>query len=101
MKHRVNILPPKKDESSMWYRMKVGCLVVIQCLLWPILLITSINVFVYYLCCIFTKGFFDEETLKFAIFLIIGTYFFLILDKKKICESLRIKTNMPFINEEK
>lgn len=101
MSINIKPLPPKKDESSVKHRIKVACLVIIQCFLWPILFLTSMNIFIYYVYCIFTKGFFHEETLKFAIFLIIGTYFFLILDKKKICESLGIKTNISFINEKK
>lgn len=100
MTEEVKSLPPKKDKSSWWYRTKVGGLIILDKILWLILLIVSMDILGYYVYCLITKGIFDEETLKYAIFLVIGIYFILILDKKKIYEALGIK-NLPQIIEGK
>ena len=73
---------------------------VISVILWLILIAASVNVLCYYIKSIFTNGWSSPETVKYAIYLVIGAYFCLILDKNKIYEALNIKRGLPFITME-
>lgn len=67
---------------------------IIKPVLWIILLLTGINISAYYVYALF-NGPFDSETLKYALYLVIGSYFALILDKSKIDKVLGIKNLKP------
>lgn len=71
----------------------------ISIILWIVLIFTGINVLAYYIYSFFTKGSFDQETLKYAIMLCVGSYFCLILDKNKIYDALNIKKDLPRIGQ--
>ena len=64
---------------------------IIKPVLWIILLLTGINLFSYYLSSIWNNGFFHSETLKYALYLVVGSYFALILDKSKIEKVVGLK----------
>ena len=59
-------------------------------IIWIVFLISSILVLTHYVRLILYKGFFDKEVIDFSIYIIIGSYFFLILDKSKIYEFFNI-----------
>ena len=69
---------------------------ILEIFLWSILIISAINILSYYIYCILNHGWFNKETIKIAIYLLIGSYYFLIIDKKKIYEMFGIKLNLPF-----
>lgn len=84
---------PKKDKLTIG----MVCYSVLVPMLVIILIFASINFILFYILLIKNKGYFDPETIKFSIYLIIGAYFFLILDKKKVREAFNIK-DLPYIN---
>ena len=75
-------------------------MIFISFILWIALIVTGLNLIAYYIFNVKTKGFFDQESLKYAVIIIVGTYFSLILDKNKIYEALNIKRDLPFITIE-
>ncbi|MBI2647412.1 hypothetical protein HYW99_02955 [Candidatus Woesearchaeota archaeon] len=88
---KIKPLPPVRVKINLWNKIKVLSLIGINFILWIILLVTGINLLTYYGYNILKNGFFDPETLKYSIILIVGAYFCLILDKNKIYDSLNIK----------
>lgn len=100
MNQKIKPLPPIKVKINWWNQTKLWFLVIGSFMLWIILLISGLNILVYYVFSANTKGFFDQETLKYAVFLVIGAYFCLILDKNKISEALNVKKDLPFITIE-
>ena len=100
MSKKVNPLPPVRFRINLWNQLKLFLLMGISAILWIILIFTGINLLAYYTYSIFTNGFFDPETLKYSVILIVGAYFCLVLDRKKIYEALNIKLNLPFITIE-
>ena len=70
-------------------------------MLWIVLLGCSIVFLINYCNLIKINGIFNEETIKFSIYLIIGAYFFLILDKQKVLDAFGIKKGLSFITIEK
>jgi hypothetical protein len=100
MTDKVKPLPPIKVKINLWNYLKLGFLIFISCILWITLIVTGINLLGYYIKSIIINGFFDPETLKYAVMLVVGAYFFLILDKNKIYEALNVKRGLPFITVE-
>lgn len=64
-----------------------------------IMFVASIIILSYYILLIWNKGFFDKETIQFSIYMVIGGYFFLMIDKNKIEKILGIKKNLEFIGK--
>ena len=94
---KVKPLPPVKIKINLWNKVKLLLMVLISFILWIALVVTGLNLIAYYIFNVKTNGFFDQESLKYAVIIIIGTYFSLILDKNKIYEALNIKRDLPYI----
>lgn len=97
---KVKPLPPVKIKINLWNKVKLLLMVFISFMLWIALVVTGLNLFAYYVFNVKTKGFFDQESLKYAVVIIVGAYFCLILDKNKIYDALNIKRDLPFITIE-
>ena len=82
------ITPKRPIKVSFAKPLLMGLL---EIMLWLILIITGVNILTYYIYLIMNYGWFDIETVKIAIYLIIGAYFFLVIDKKKIYDLLGVK----------
>jgi len=87
---KIEALSPVEVEINWKILLKTLLFFLLSLLLWAILLISAVNILIYYIKSIFTKGFLDSDTLKFAVYLAIGTYFCLILDKKKVYEVKKV-----------
>lgn len=98
MAEEVKPLPPIKSKISIWNKLKLSFISGLSTILFWVLLFVSINVFIYYVKCFIDLGPFNSETLRYALYLIVGCYFFLVLDKSKIYEALNIK-NPPWISK--
>lgn len=85
----MKIAPKKPIKGKINW--SIVCLSFIAVLSWVVLILVSVNLLIYYVYSLFNKGFFDSETLKFALYLAIGTYFICILDKKKVREAFGMK----------
>ena len=59
--------------------------------LWIILVITGLNIAAFYFYSLYGQGPFGEETLKYSVILIVGSYACLVLDRNKIYEALKVK----------
>ena len=64
--------------------------------LWFALIVSGLNIITYYIYAIRKYGFFNSETLNYAVMIAIGSYLCLIIDKDKIKKLFKIK-DMPFI----
>ena len=91
---------PIKVKLNWWNFIKLGFMLMLSTILWFVLLFACINILTYYISSLINDGFLDSETLKYAVMLVIGSYFCLILDKNKIFESLNIRKDLPFITIE-
>ena len=91
---------PIKIKFNWGILLKTIILFIISILLWLLLIVSSLIIAIYYFILIFKKGFLDPETIKFSIYIVIGTYFFLILDKEKVYEAFGIKRDIPYITWE-
>lgn len=100
MSNKVESLPPVKVKFNTWNYVKLIVMAIISFVLWFLLFFTGINILAYYIHCILTNGFFDPETLKYAVMIAVGAYFCLVLDKNKIYEALNVKRDLPFITIE-
>ena len=100
MSDKTKALPPVAVQINLWNYCKLIFMVVLSDLLWMVLILTGVNVFVYYIYSLVTKGVFDSETLKYAVMVAIGSYFCLILDKDKISNALNVKRDLPFITKD-
>jgi len=95
---KIEPLPPTKVKLSLFDKIKLSIMSIISVVLWVVMIGAAINVLLYYLFLINTKGFFSPETITYAVVIAVGSYFCLILDKNKIYEALNIKSNLPYIN---
>jgi len=100
MARKIKSLPPVKVKINFWNKAKLIFLTIISFILWVILFLAGANLLVYYVYSILTRGFLDPETLKYAVYLVIGAYFCMVLDKNKIYEALNVKRDLPFITIE-
>ena len=100
MSKKIKPLFPAKVRINIWNQLKLVFMIFISIILWLTLIVTGINLLAYYVRSVILNGFFDPESLKYAVILVIGSYFSLILDKNKIHEALDIKRNLPFITIE-
>ena len=100
MTGKVKPLVPLKVKINFWNSTKLWFLGLVSVVLWITIIVAGANLLWYYVYTLYTKGFFDQESLKYAVLLAVGTYFCLILDKKKIEEALNIKKDLPFITIE-
>ena len=100
MSDKIKALPPVAVKINWWNSCKLIFMTVLSYVLWIMLLVAGANVLAHYLYSIFTNGFFDSETLKYAVMVAVGSYFCLILDKNKICDALNVKRGVPFITVE-
>ena len=97
---KIEALPPIKVRINWKILLKSIFFFLISLILWLILIVSAMNILIYYIKSIWINGWLHPETLKFAIYLIIGTYFFLILDKKKVYDAFNIKKDIPYITIE-
>lgn len=100
MSEKIKPLPPLKVKIHYSQILRGICYFLLFLLFWLILIVASINVLIYYIYSIKTNGWLNEDTMKYAIYLVIGAYFFLILDKKKIYDVLGIKKDLRYITIE-
>lgn len=101
MPNKIKPLPPIKKAFRTWDKIKLYFLSILNILLWIVIFVTGINLLSYYIHSLVYKGFFDPETLKYSLILIIGAYFFLIIDKDKIYSALNIRRDLNFIPKTK
>lgn len=94
---KIKARPPVKVNRNIILLSKAIILFLVEIIVWTILLISVFNVVYYYSNSIKLNGWLDKETFNVSIYLIIGAYFFLILNKKQIYEALGIKTGLPYI----
>ena len=97
MNDEIKALSPVKFKINWWNSLKLFLMVIISNLLWLTLIVTGLNIFLYYINTILQKGFFDPEALKYAVMISVGSYLCLIIDKNKIYDALKIKTDLKFI----
>lgn len=95
MSEKIKALPPIK--LNWWNSCMLCFMGLVSIVLWIALIFTGVNVLAYYIYCLVTKGFFDSETLKYAVMVAVGSYFCLILDKNKIYDALNVKKDLSFI----
>lgn len=100
MSEKIEPLPPVKVTVNWVNHIKRIIIGVIFIILGLLLFAAAINILVYTINNIIHKGFFDPESIKFSIYIVIGSYFCLILDKEKIYQALGIKRDLPFITIE-
>jgi len=100
MNEKIKPLSPVRVKINFWNQAKLWFMVIISFILWVTLIVTGLNLLVYYTYSIITKGFFEPEVLKYAVLLVVGAYFCLILDKNKIYDALNVKRDLPFITIE-
>ena len=74
----MKIAPKKPDQGKINLIMLIFS--VLDVLAWLILILVAINILSYYIYSWINKGFFDSETLKFALYLAIGAYLICIID---------------------
>lgn len=91
---------PVKVKVNWWNWCKLLIFWLLCIVLTIILIGVSANILAYYIYSVLTYGWFHAESLKYAIYLVIGAYAFLIIDRKKIDEALGIKRDLPFITVE-
>ena len=90
-------LKSSKKETVLSWTYTILCIS-----LWIALIVSGLNIVAYYLYAICEYGFFNSETLDYAVMIVIGSYLCLIIDKDKIDKLFRIKKDLPFIqNSEK
>jgi len=94
---KIETLSPVKFEINLLNYVKLITFGLLSIVLSIALIFTGLNIFAYYVYNIITKGIFDPETLKYGIMVAVGSYFYLIIDKNKIYESLNVKRDLPFI----
>ncbi len=97
MSDEIKPLPPVKFKINWQNSLKLFFMVLISKVLWVTLIISGLNIFLYYINTILQKGFFDPESLKYAVMISVGSYLCLIIDKNKIYDALKIKTDLKFI----
>ena len=97
MNDEIKTLSPVKFEINLLNHVKLVSMALLSILLWIALIVAGLNIIVYYVYNILTKGMFDPETLKYGVMVAIGSYFCLIIDRNKIYESLNVKRDLPFI----
>ncbi|MBS3147437.1 hypothetical protein J4219_00970 [Candidatus Woesearchaeota archaeon] len=100
MSQKIKALRPVIVNINLGNTIKLWFLAIVSVMLWISLLFASVNVLAYYIYSIKVNGIFNDETLKYAIYIVIGAYFCMILDKKKIEEALGIIKGLPFITIE-
>ena len=93
-------LPPVKVKINFWNKFKLFSLVISSNILLLLVIGAGVNIIWYYLRSGFTNGFFDPETLKYAVFIVVGGWFYFNLDDKKLCQILNIRRDLPFITLE-
>ncbi len=64
---------------------------VLSTVLWIILLFGAFHLLLFYKFTIGTYGFFSEQALKICIYLIVGSYFFLILNRNDVKKIFKVK----------
>jgi hypothetical protein len=82
-----------QDATIRFTKIRVNVLIVDNRLDWG----EPISENIYYINTIIQKGFFDPEALKYAVMISVGSYLCLIIDKNKIYDALKIKTDLKFI----
>ncbi len=100
MSDNVKPLLPLKVNIDVWNQLKLSAMILVTPVLWVILIVAGINLLAYYVHSVITNGFFDTETLKYAVIVAVGAYSCLILDKNKIYEALNVKRDLLFITSE-
>lgn len=100
MSDKIKPLPPVKVKIN--WKQIVGVIIYFIIFIISIvsLLIACANILCYYVFLIKNNGWLNPETIKYSIYIVIGSWFFLILDRKKIYELFGIKRDLPFITIE-
>ena len=91
-------IPKKPTEGKVSRSQGIKFILVyfLYILLHIVLVVASLNILAYYLSSTIHYGWLNSETVKYALYLVIGSYFFLVVDNKKIRELLGIK-KLPWI----
>ena len=97
MSFHISALKPIEVKINWWNKLKLCFMLLVSTILWLVLFVAGMNLLIRYIILIFSNGFFAEETLKYALLIVIGAYFCLVLDKNKIYDALDIKRDLPFI----
>ena len=97
MSEEIKPLSPVKVEINWLNSLKLICMWILSIVLWLSLIVTGLNIFAYYIHTVLNDGFFNTESLKYAVLVAVGSYFCLIIDKNKIYEALKVKRDLKFI----
>jgi len=100
MSSKIKALPPVVVKFNILNKVKLIFMAFVSLVLWCAIIVTGISLLSYYIYNVVKNGFFNSESLKYAIIIIVGAYFSLILDKDKIYEALNVKKNLPLITIE-
>ena len=79
-------LKPSNKETVLFWMYALLCVS-----LWIALIVSGLNIVAYYIYAIREYGFFNPETLDYAIMIVVGSYLCLIIDKDKISKLFKIK----------
>ena len=95
-----NSAPPNVQYSSTTLITKLFYSVILCPLLKLLLLLASIFILITFFIYVGRYGWFNDKTLLIAVYVVIGSYFFLIVDKAKIEEVLNISIEKHYkLNE--
>ncbi len=97
MSEEIKPSPPVKVEINWQNSLKLIAMWLLSIVLWLSLIVTGLNIFAYYIHTVLKDGFFNPESLKYAVLVAVGSYFCLIIDKNKIYEALKVKRDLKFI----
>ncbi|MBI5806240.1 hypothetical protein HZA73_09360 [candidate division TA06 bacterium] len=95
---KIKPLPPIKQSINKtdWNKLKFY-----RFLCWvlsSILIVSALSIIAHFAFLVFTEGFCSEEAAKYAMYLVAGSYAFLIIDRIKIKQLLGIK-DVSYIDE--
>jgi len=96
----ISAQPPIKINFNWKLFFKTVFIWILSAILWILLICGSIIFILNYFRLIYLQGLFDKDVFVYSMYLVIATYFFLILDKEKVYEAFGIKRNIPYITLE-
>lgn len=77
--------PSKFEIGRSWFH------VCVCGIMWILLGVAAVNLFLYYSYLLLNKGFYDKETVRIAIYIIVGSFFFLVIYKKDVENIFKVK----------
>jgi hypothetical protein len=84
-------LKPSKKETMLSWMYTVLC-----AFLWVALIFCGIQVIIYYITQIVIKGYLDQESIKYATYILIGTFFVLFVHRDQAKNIFKIKDKEQF-----